>query len=145
MQDDMKEEEAEDIEQRDWCIEEQTSYTHKAENLTYDIKVLNNKIKKLETENEHINKEIDDLTGKLATLAQEVSDATTLRGEQEAAYTLARSQDVEAQGVLNATLAKLEEFFDNNNLDVHDAAPTGAGAPRTVLAQARTAQPEFAI
>jgi len=145
MQDDMKEEEAEDIEQRDWCIEEQTTYTHQAENQTYDIKVLSNKVKKLETENKHINKEIDDLTKKLATLAQEVSDATTLRGEQEAAYNTARSQDVEAQGVLNATLAKLEEFYDNNGLDVHNAAPTGAGAPRTVLAQARATQPEFAI
>ena len=29
-------------------------------------------MKKLETENKHINKEIDDLTKKLATLAQEV-------------------------------------------------------------------------
>ena len=49
-----------------------------------------------------------------------MSDATTLRGEQEAAYNTARSQDVEAQGVLNATLAKLEEFYDNNGLDVHN-------------------------
>jgi len=145
MQTDMKDEEAEDITQRDWCIEEQTSYTHKAENLTYDIKVLNNKVKKLETENEAINKEIDDLTGKLATLAEEVSEATTLRGEQEAAYTLARSQDVEAQGVLNSTLDALMAFYDNNNLDVHNAAATASGVPRTQLLQARAAQPEFAI
>merc|ERR1719197_483468 len=137
----MKDEEADDVEQRDWCIEEQTSYTHKAENLTYDIKILNNKVEKLETENVKINKEIDDLTGKLATLAQEVADATTLRGEQEAAYTLARSQDVEAQGVLNNTLSTLYAFFDNNGLDVDNAAATSAGVPRTVLAQARAAQP----
>ena len=32
-------------------------------------------MKKLETENKHINKEIDDLTKKLATLAQEVGRA----------------------------------------------------------------------
>jgi hypothetical protein len=146
MQTELQDEEADDIEQRDWCIAEQTNYTHQSENLTYDIQVLDNKITKLTEENAKFNEEIDDTNEKLAELAQEVSDAGDLRAEQNTAYNTAKAQDEEAQRVLNETIEALEAFYANNSLDVHNAAPTGAGAPRTVLAQVRRArQPDFAI
>jgi len=127
----LKDEEAKDIRQRDFCIFDQNNYTDRKENLEHNIDILNEKIAKLEKENSDIEADLTKTDNKLTELAQAVTDASALRAEETAAYTLGRSQDIDAQTTLNSTLDALNAFYDNNAID--KSLKGMAGSPITQL------------
>jgi hypothetical protein len=143
MVEELKAEELLDIENRDWCINETGHYKYqKVEVLEYEINVLTGKIERIEHRINRRDADIESIIEKNATLIKEMEDALSIRADENAAYLTARDDDVKAVEVLNSTIDALNEFYENNDLEM-DTIPDAAGAPVTVLQGGK--QPEFEI
>jgi hypothetical protein len=129
MTEELKAEEALDIEQNTWCINETEKYYWEAEHKKRDIKVLESKIKRLEHSNKMRDDELARIDEQNTTLLQEMDDALAIRVDENSVYAAARDKDVQAMSVLNETNHVLNAFFKNNSLDLN--AEEGAGAPQT--------------
>merc|ERR1719324_749757 len=88
----LKDEEAEDIKQRDWCIEERDTERNNRDDLLYDIKQLENKIDRAELKKKKLNEEKDATEDLLDDMAQAKAD----REEENANFIAAKEDDENA-------------------------------------------------
>merc|ERR1719359_1683414 len=96
----LKDEEAEDIKQRDWCIEERDTERNNRDDLLYDIK-------QLEEEKDATEEAKEDL---LDDMAQAKAD----REEENANFIAAKEDDEKAIALLQDATAAMSTYGDNN-------------------------------
>merc|ERR1719359_1120050 len=100
----LKDEEAEDIKQRDWCIEERDTERNNRDDLLYDIKQLENKI----------NEEKDATEKAKEDLLDDMAQAKADREEENANFLAAKADDEKAIGLLEDATAAMSTYGENN-------------------------------
>merc|ERR1719456_1054322 len=96
----LKDEEAEDIKQRDWCIEERHTENSNKEDLEYDIAQIEAKIERAEVKKKGLE---DDM-------AQALEDRTA----ENQNFHDAKEDDLKAIGLLQDAIAAMTNYADNN-------------------------------
>merc|ERR1719321_157174 len=110
----LKDEEQEDIEQRDWCIAEQNNQTNHKENLEYEISQLQAKITMAEEKKAKLEAEKEDTLKKKADLIEAMETAQADREAENQAFTGAKQDDLNAIELLGQAIEALSKYHDNN-------------------------------
>merc|ERR1719359_2201475 len=110
----LKDEEAEDIKQRDWCIEERDTERNNRDDLLYDIKQLENKIDRAELKKKKLNEEKDATEKAKEDLLDDMAQAKADREEENANFLAAKADDEKAIGLLQDATAAMSTYGDNN-------------------------------
>merc|ERR1719377_507434 len=110
----LKDEEAEDIKQRDWCIEERDTERNNRDDLLYDIKQLENKIDRAELKKKKLNEEKDATEKAKEDLLDDMAQAKADREEENANFLAAKEDDEKAIALLQDATAAMSTYGDNN-------------------------------
>merc|ERR1719161_2188904 len=110
----LKDEEAEDIKQRDWCIEERDTERNNRDDLLYDIKQLENKIDRAELKKKKLNEEKDATEEAKEDLLDDMAQAKADREEENANFIAAKEDDEKAIALLQDATAAMSTYGDNN-------------------------------
>merc|ERR1719197_495395 len=111
----LQEENAEDIEQRDWCISKQNNQTNHKENLEYAISQLQAKITAAEEKKAKLEAEKEDTMKKKADLEEAMEQALADRTAENEAFTGAKQDDLNAIELLGQAIEALSAYGDNND------------------------------
>merc|ERR1719207_385721 len=110
----LKDEEAEDIKQRDWCIEERDTERNNRDDLLYDIKQLENKIDRAELKKKKLNEEKDATEEAKEDLLDDMAQAKADREEENANFLAAKEDDEKAIALLEDATAAMSTYGENN-------------------------------
>jgi hypothetical protein len=110
----LKDEEGEDIKQRDWCIEERDTERNNRDDLLYDIKQLENKIDRAELKKKKLNEEKDATEEAKEDLLDDMAQAKADREEENANFIAAKEDDEKAIALLQDATAAMSTYGDNN-------------------------------
>merc|ERR1719253_1382262 len=105
---------AEDVKQRDWCIDEQNKETNHKEDLEYEIKQLKAKIERAELKKAKLQEDKATTLQNKADLEASMAEALTDRTNQNGAFTTAKADDIKAIGLLEDAIAAMSEYGGNN-------------------------------
>merc|ERR1719359_2071840 len=109
----LKDEESEDIKQRDWCIEERDTERNNRDDLLYDIKQLENKIDRAELKKKKLNKEKDATEEAKEDLLDDMAQAKADREEENANFIAAKEDDEKAIALLEDATAAMSTYGEN--------------------------------
>merc|ERR1719316_905072 len=110
----LKDEEQEDIKQRDWCIEERDTERNNRDDLLYDIKQLENKIDRAELKKKELNEEKDATEKAKEDLLDDMAQAKADREEENANFLAAKADDEKAIALLEDATAAMSTYGENN-------------------------------
>merc|ERR1719453_989288 len=110
----LKDEAAQDIKQRDWCIKEQNKQNNKKEDLEYDISQLEAKIERGELKKAKLEQDKSDTEQAKSDLEDEMQQALDDRTAQNGAFAEAKEDDEKAIALLEDAIAALGEYGSNN-------------------------------
>merc|ERR1719201_1243815 len=110
----LKDEEGEDIKQRDWCIEERDTERNNRDDLLYDIKQLENKIDRAELKKKKLNEEKDATEEAKEDLLDDMAQAKADREEENANFIAAKEDDEKAIALLQDATAAMSTYGENN-------------------------------
>merc|ERR1719359_2109673 len=110
----LKDEEAEDIKQRDWCIEERDTERNNRDDLLYDIKQLENKIDRAELKKKKHNGATDGVIALLKTITENLQNEVAVAIKAEAKAT-------EEFLALTASAKAQDEAYANQITDLEAA------------------------
>merc|ERR1719359_2355395 len=110
----LKDEEGEDIKQRDWCIEERDTERNNRDDLAYDISQLQSKIERAELKKKNLQKDKQKTEDDKAALQEAMAQALADRTEENANFHAAKADDEKAIGLLQDATAAMSTYGDNN-------------------------------
>jgi len=110
----LKDEAAEDVTQRDWCIEDTKNNQETRDNLQYAIEQLAAKIARAESKKVQLNKDVARTEQDKQDLIDMMAQALIDRTAENAAGVQAKSDDTSAVGLLEDAIAALSTYSTNN-------------------------------
>merc|ERR1719230_604103 len=112
-----KEEEQQDIDQRDWCKE--TTFTKETDRdrHKYKIQKTEAKITKLTEKKEELENSIANTDAEILATHEELDAATATREEENGAFLQAKSDDEQAAALLGVAIGHLSAFYTNEGVD----------------------------
>jgi hypothetical protein len=110
----LKDEAAKDVEQRDWCIAEQHKENMNRDGLEYQISQLAAKIKRAETKKAGLETDKQKTLDDKASLQQDMAEALEDRTRENAAFENSKADDLKAIALLGDAIAALSEYGMNN-------------------------------
>jgi len=113
----LKDEEAEDNKQRDWCKDTTHAKTEHKKKQIHKIKVANAKIDSLNAHVAKLDGLIQETADQIALTNQNIADMTAEREAEHAAYNVAKSDDEAAIDLLTQAVAHLSAFYKNSDID----------------------------
>merc|ERR1719409_2240023 len=114
----LKDEEAEDIDQRDWCKE--TTFKKEQEKSRYEYKIEKTeaKIVKLTEKKEELEEAIVATQMEIDQTHEEITDMENTRTEEHDAFKEAKDMDEQAIDLLKMAVEHLSGFYKKNKMDV---------------------------
>lgn len=112
----MHQEGADDIKQRDNCIEEQDTFTNDRDDLQYDIEQLDAQIGKLEAHAADLESEIDATVASMNELDETMKASRKNRNEEHSLYQQTRKDDEDAIALLGKAIGAMSKYFKNNKV-----------------------------
>merc|ERR1719456_716841 len=110
----LKDEEAEDIKQRDWCIEERDTYRNDRDDKAYDIAQLEAKIEKAELKKKKLEQHKEQTEDAKEQLLDDMPQALADRQAESQNFHNAKDDDVKAIELLGDAIAALSKYGANN-------------------------------
>jgi predicted nucleic acid-binding Zn-ribbon protein len=118
----LKEEEKQDISDRDNCIDQENENHHQHKLLQYDIRKLDNGLSKLNGIKDKLSEGIADTQDGIANQIQIMADALEARNNDHADFLQAKSDDEEAIALIKQATAALTSFNKNNDVELLDVS-----------------------
>jgi len=112
----LKDEEAEDIKQRDWCIEETHVETSNRDDLAYDIAQLEAKIERAEVKKKGLEADKERTEEDKESLLEDMAEALADRTAENQNFGDAKEDDLKAIGLLEDAIGALSKYGENNAL-----------------------------
>merc|ERR1719486_1040338 len=110
----LKDEGAEDIKQRDWCIAERNLENNKEEDLEYAISQLEAKIERAEVKKAGLEADVTKTEDLKEDLLDDMAQALADRQEENNNFHAAKEDDVKAIGLLEEAIAAMSKYSENN-------------------------------
>jgi len=110
----LKDEAAQDVTQRDWCIEDTKNNQNTRDDLQYQIDQLAAKIARAENKKASLNKDVTRTTEEKSLNIDNLAQALQDRTDENAAFEQAKSDDVAAIALMEDAIAALSTFSKNN-------------------------------
>jgi len=112
----LKDEEAEDIKQRDWCIEETHVETSNRDDFAYDIAQLEAKIERAEVKKKGLEADKERTEEDKESLLEDMAQALSDRTAENQNFGDAKEDDLKAIGLLEDAIGALSKYGENNAL-----------------------------
>mmetsp|Transcript_40309 Transcript_40309/g.96676 ORF Transcript_40309/g.96676 Transcript_40309/m.96676 type:complete len:677 (+) Transcript_40309:129-2159(+) len=112
----LREEEKQDIVDRDECIEDENRHSNEKDDLEYKVKKLENKIEKLEERKVDLQDRIDTTHTAINNQTTQMEDARTVRTATHDDFLQAKADDEAAIELLDQAIKVLGKFYKNNAL-----------------------------
>jgi hypothetical protein len=112
----LKDEESEDIKQRDWCIEETHVETSNRDDFAYDIAQLEAKIERAEVKKKGLESDKERTETDKENLQDDMAQALADRTAENTAFGDAKEDDLKAIGLLESAITALSKYGENNAL-----------------------------
>jgi len=110
----LKDEEAEDIKQRDWCIEERHTERSNRDDLEYDISQLQAKIERAEVKKKGLEKNVETTEKAKEDLEDDMAQALEDRTAENQNFHDAKEDDLKAIDLLGDAIAAMSSYSENN-------------------------------
>merc|ERR1719201_1103693 len=110
----LKDEEAEDIKQRDWCIEERHTERSNKDDLEYDIAQLEAKIERAEVKKKGLEADVEKTEKAKEDLEDDMAQALEDRTAENQNFHDAKEDDLKAIDLLGDAIAAMSSYADNN-------------------------------
>merc|ERR1719201_712232 len=110
----LKDEEAEDIKQRDWCIEERHTERSNRDDLEYDIAQLQAKIERAENKKKGLEKDVETTEKAKEDLEDDMAQALEDRTAENQNFHDAKEDDLKAVDLLADAIAAMSGYAENN-------------------------------
>merc|ERR1719424_299487 len=110
----LKDEAAKDVEQRDWCVAEQHKENMNRDGFQYQISQLEAKIKRAETKKAGLETDKQKTLDDKASLQQDMAEALDDRTRENTAFETSKADDLKAIALLGDAIAALSEYGMNN-------------------------------
>merc|ERR1719506_3353295 len=114
----LKDEEAEDIDQRDWCKETTFEKEQEASRYEYKIEKTEAKIVKLTEKKEELEAAITETIALIASTHEEIKQMDDARAEENAQFKQAKSDDEAAIELLGIAIEHLSAYYKNNKIEL---------------------------
>jgi len=132
-----KEDEQDDIEQRDWCKEETFKNEQEAARYEYKVEKHNTRIMKLTKKLEDLEVSKQQTIAAITDTREDIASMESTRIEEHNAFEGAKSDDEQASALLAAAIEAMGAFYKNNKIDQGEIQ----GGAKAALVQA----PEFEV
>jgi len=132
-----KEDEQDDIEQRDWCKEETFKNEQEAARYEYKVEKHNTKIMKLTKKLEDLEVSKQQTIAAITDTREDIATMESTRIEEHNSFEGAKSDDEQASALLAAAIEAMSAFYKNNAIDQGEIQ----GGAKAALVQA----PEFEV
>merc|ERR1719197_1768490 len=113
----LKDEEQEDIDQRDWCKETTFVKETEASRYAYKIEKTEAKITKLNEKKQELEDAIVATDAEILATQEEVAAMEAARTADNGAYLQAKADDEAAAGLLGVAIGHLSAFYENESID----------------------------
>merc|ERR1719460_3128927 len=113
----LKDEEQEDIDQRDWCKETTFVKENEASRYAYKIEKTEAKITKLTEKKEELEDAIVATDAEILATHEELDQMTATREAENGAFLQAKSDDEAAAGLLGVAIGHMSAFYKNEGID----------------------------
>merc|ERR1719261_2383557 len=114
----LKDEEAADIEQRDWCKEETFKKEQEKSRYEYKIEKTEAKIVKLTEKKEELEAAIIETDAQILSTHEDLQEMEATRTEENAQFKQAKSDDEAAIELLGQAIEHLSAYYKNNKIDI---------------------------
>merc|ERR1719261_289117 len=114
----LKDEEAEDIEQRDWCKETTFEKENEKSRYEYKIEKTEAKIVKLTEKKEELEAAIIETDAQILTTHEDLNEMEATRTEENAQFKQAKSDDEAAIELLGQAIEHLSAYYKNNKIEM---------------------------
>merc|ERR550537_1679860 len=113
---DLRSEEQDDVDHRDWCQEHETRFTNQKEDLEYKVGQTESLIERLEAKSGELETAIASTEAEILATEEAMAEALETRTEENADFKAALKDDTDAVALLAAALDSLTSFAKNNKL-----------------------------
>jgi DNA repair exonuclease SbcCD ATPase subunit len=110
----LKDEEGEDIKQRDWCIEERHTEHSNRDDLEYDISQLQAKIERAESKKKGLEANVEETEKAKEDLEDDMAQALEDRTAENQNFHDAKEDDLKAIDLLGDAIAAMSSYSENN-------------------------------
>merc|ERR1719506_721563 len=110
----LKDEEGEDIKQRDWCIEERHTERSNRDDLEYDISQLQAKIERAESKKKGLEANVEETEKAKEDLEDDMAQALEDRTAENQNFHDAKEDDLKAIDLLGDAIAAMSSYSENN-------------------------------
>merc|ERR1719230_1415238 len=112
----LRTEEQDDVDHRDWCQEHENKFTNQAEDLEYKVGQTEALIERLEAKSGELETAIAATAAEILQTQETMAEALATRNEENADFKAALKDDTDAVALLASALDALTSFYKNNKL-----------------------------
>merc|ERR1719238_7615 len=113
---DLRSEEQDDIDHRDWCQEHENKFTNQKEDLEYKTGQTKALIERLEAKSSELETAIKDTEAEILQTQEAMAEALATRNEENEDFKAALKDDTDAVALLASALDALTAYAKNNKL-----------------------------
>merc|ERR1719199_1302532 len=124
-------EEQDDIDHRDWCQEHENKFTNQKEDLEYKIGQTEALIERLEAKSGELETAIASSEAEIVATQETMAEALATRNEENSDFKAALKDETDAVALLASALDAMTSFYKNNKLPM--------------LLQTKKEDPEYAV
>lgn len=125
----LRQEEQEDITQRDWCQGKEKKNSNDMEDINYDIDKATRTVSRLRTEETDLVNKISALQGDINTTSQSMVQLTEMRTQEREDFIQAVKDDENATMLLDRAITVLAKFYESNGIPMSLAQAGNVSAP----------------
>merc|ERR1719506_2045861 len=115
---DLRSEEQDDVDHRDWCQEHENKFTNQAEDLEYKVGQTEALIERLEAKSGELETAIAATEAEILQTQETMAEALATRNEENTDFKNALKDDTDAVALLASALDALTSFYKNNKLPI---------------------------
>merc|ERR1719174_2748198 len=112
----LRTEEQDDIDHRDWCQEHENKFTNQKEDLEYKVGQTEALIERLEAKSGELETAIASTEAEILATQEAMAEALATRNEENSDFKAALKDDTDAVALLASALDALTSFYKNNKL-----------------------------
>merc|ERR1719409_684385 len=112
----LRAEEQEDIEHRDWCESKENKLKNQKEDLDYKVGQTEGAIERLEAVEEQIDKDIESTEADITETEEAMAEALATRNDETKEFRDALKEDTDAAALIAGAIEALTAFYTNNKI-----------------------------
>merc|ERR1719182_1159638 len=114
----LRTEEQDDVDHRDWCQEHENKFTNQKEDLEYKVGQTEALIERLEAKSGELETAIAATEAEILQTQETMAEALATRNDENADFKAALKDDTDAVALLASALDALTSFYKNNKLPI---------------------------